>query len=134
MKTLDLEKIQQINLFENITKAHVKGLFENNNVYIFIVEPGNMKKALGKQGQNIHRFSAMIRKRVKVVEFHPEAIAFIKNLLYPLTPQSIERHDSNIIVTADNKTKALLIGRDRRNLNLYSKVIKDYFKLNVIVK
>jgi len=134
MKTLDLEKIQQINLFENFTKAHVKELFENNNSYIFIVEQGNMKKALGKQGQNIHRFSAMIRKKVKVVEFNPDGILFLKNLLYPLAPRTIEKQENCLVVTADSKTKALLIGRDRRNLNWYSKVLKDYFKLNIIVK
>ena len=134
MKTLDLEKIQQINLFENFTKAHVKELFENNNSYIFIVEQGNMKKALGKQGQNIHRFSAMIRKKVKVVEFNPDGILFLKNLLYPLAPRTIEKQENCLVVTADSKPKALLIGRDRRNLNWYSKVLKDYFKLNIIVK
>lgn len=134
MKTLDLETIQQINLFENLTNARVKGLFVNNNVYIFIVEQGSMKKVLGKQGQNIKRFSAMIRKRIKVVEFHPDSITFLHNLLYPLTPQSVEKQDNNIVITADTKTKALLIGRDRRNLNLYSKVLKDYFKLNLQVK
>lgn len=134
MKTLDLEKIQHINLFENLTKAHVKELFVNNNVYIFIVEQGDVKKALGRQGQNLRRLSAMIRKRIKVVEFNPDSRVFVQNLLYPLTPQNIELRNQELIVTADSKTKALLIGRDRRNVNVYSKVVKDFFKINFIVR
>ena|SRR3989344_301597 len=134
IKTLNQESIQQINLFENITKARVKELFINNEQYIFIIEKGDMSKAIGKQGSNIRRISALLRKKIKVVEYDENALKFFNNLLYPLKIEDIKKTEKAIEVTSDTKTKALLIGRDRRNLKFYSKVLKEYFNTELIVK
>src|SRR3989344_8185239 len=133
MKTINVEQIQQINLFENITKARVKELLINEETYIFIVEQGDASKAIGKQGSNIARISNMFRKRIKIVEFNPEIKYFINNLFSPLKPQ-IKITDSLVEVTADTKTKGLLIGRDKRNLNIYKGVLKEYFNKDLIIK
>ena len=133
MKTIQLEQIQQINLFENITKARVKELLINDETYIFIVEKGDASKAIGKQGNNISRISHMFRKRIKIVEFNPEIKIFINNLFSPLKSQ-IKIAEDTVEITADTKTKGLLIGRDKRNLNIYKGVLKEYFNKDLIIK
>ena len=50
---ITLETIQLINLFEKITRAKVKDCFTKEMQLIFIVQPGNLMKALGKNNQNI---------------------------------------------------------------------------------
>ncbi len=132
-RTINLEQIQQINLFEKLTKARVKELITNNDSYIFIIEQGDINKALGKQAINIKKISFMLRKKVKVVEFSQDIITFTNNLLYPLKPE-ISLHESTIEISSDTKTKALLIGRDRRNFNIYSRLLKEYFRMDLVIK
>jgi len=135
MKTLDLAAIQQINLFENVTHSRVKDLFViNNETCIFIVEPGDLDKAIGRGGINIKKLTSLLRKRIKVVEFNPDVLLFFTSLLYPLKPESIEKKGTILEVTADTKTKALLIGRDRRNFIVYSRILKAYFNLALTIR
>jgi len=132
-RTINLEQIQQINLFEKLTKARVKELITSNDSYIFIVEQGDINKALGKQAINIKKLSFMLRKKIKIVEFSQDIIKFTNNLFYPLKPE-ISLHENTIEISSDTKTKALLIGRDRRNFNIYSKLLKEYFKMDLHIK
>jgi|SRR3989344_5063985 len=131
---LDLATIQNINLFEKITKAAVKQFLINNEVYVFIVEKGQASKAIGKKGQNIKRLSNLFKKRIKIVEFDDDVVQFVKNLIYPLHPESIEQQPTAVEITADTKTKGLLIGRDRRNLSFYNTILKRYFNTEIKVK
>jgi len=126
----DKDLIQKINLFESLTGVRIKDVFNDNGLLI-IVNFGDVGKAVGKQGFNIKRFSDMIREKVKIVEFNNNNILFFKNLIMPLKINEIEEKDGFINVSADTKTKALLIGRNQKNLKQYSKIFKKYFNMEI---
>ena len=127
----DKDKIQKINLFENLTHTKVKDFLENDKL-IFIVQNGELRKALFEKGKNIKRLQDMMHKRIKVVEFNSDPIKFITNFIYPITVESINLNDDTIEIKAeDRKTKGLLIGRERKNLNELSNLVKNYFSLQV---
>ena len=130
---LDLEKIQQINLFEKVTKSLVKDCFINNDLYLFVVEPGNASKAIGKQGINIRKMAKLLRKKIKVVEYTENLENFLTSLIFPLKMQEIVINES-IEVSADTKTKGLLIGRNRKNLTFYNEILKKYFNKELKIK
>ncbi|MAG47517.1 NusA-like transcription termination signal-binding factor [archaeon] len=130
---LTIDSIQHINLFEKITRANVKGCFLNNQV-IFVVEEGHASKAIGKNGANVKRIENMIKKKIKVVEYSKDVLKFVKNLIYPLNASEIKLNEEVIEVSADTNTKALLIGRNSKNLDHYNDIIKNYFKYEMKVK
>ncbi|MBS3135042.1 NusA-like transcription termination signal-binding factor [Candidatus Woesearchaeota archaeon] len=130
---LDKDLIQKINLFEKLTKARVKDVFNDNGLLV-VVNFGDIGKAVGKNGANIRRYSEMINERVKVVEFNSNPIVFFKNLVMPLKIGNIEKNDSFINVIADVETKGLLIGRNQKNLEQYKKIFKKYFNAEIKVK
>lgn len=130
---LDKDLIQKINLFERLTGARVKDVF-NSNGFLIVVDFGDIGKAVGKNGSNIKKFSDMINDRVKVVEFNKDLMNFLKNLIMPLKIEKMEQEDGFINIFADTKTKALLIGRNQKNLEQYNKVFKKYFDLKLRVK
>jgi len=130
---LDKDKIQKINLFENLTNAKVKEFFEDEKL-VFIVENGDIGKAIGKQGKNIKMVENLMKKRLKIIEFNQDPLKFVKNFIYPVKPETIELNNDFVeIKSKDRKSKGLLIGRERKNLNDLSKLLKDYFNLNVRV-
>src|SRR3989344_1315170 len=130
---LDLEKIQQINLFEKVTKSLVKDCFFLNDLYLFVVEPGNASKAIGKQGINIRKMAKLLRKKIKVVEYTENLENFLTSLIFPLKMKEIVINES-IEVSADTKTKGLLIGRNRKNLTFYNEILKKYFNKELKIK
>ncbi len=130
---LDKDLIQKINLFENLTRARIKDVFNFNGLLI-VVNFGDLGRAVGKNGVNIRKYSSMINERVKVVEFNPNLMMFLKNLVMPLVIEHVEEKDGFINVSADTKTKALLIGRNQKNLESYNKILKKYFNKELKIK
>ena len=130
---LDKDLIQKINLFEKLTGARVKDVF-NSNGMLMIVNFGDIGRAVGKNGANVRKYSEMINEKIKIVEFNQNPIAFFKNLIMPLKIENVEKEDDFINVNADTKTKGLLIGRDRRNLSFYNTILKRYFNTEIKVK
>ena len=128
---LDRDKIQKINLFESLTNAKVKELTDEDKITI-IVDEGEIGKAIGKNGKNIKMFENMLHKKIKIVEFSKDPLKFTANFIHPAKAELIQLNNNNIEIKAkDRKTKGLLIGRERKNLNELEKLLKEYFKLNI---
>ncbi|MBS3153393.1 NusA-like transcription termination signal-binding factor [Candidatus Woesearchaeota archaeon] len=124
------DTIQQINLFEKVTRCKVKDMHIHNEILIFIVDDG--AKAIGKSGKNVKRLSNLMKKKIKIVEFTDNKVSFINSLIYPLNVE-IEDKGKILEVKGDTKTKALLIGRDGKNLKFYNTLLKKYFNIEMKV-
>lgn len=125
----DSQTLQIIGLFEKITRAKLKDIVMQDDKYIFIVEEGEYTKALGKDLKNLKKLNTMLGSKIKIVEFKKDVQNFIKNLIYPLKPDSIEiMDDIAAIKSQDTKTKGLLIGSRAKNLRFYESVVQNYFK------
>jgi len=134
---LDQKLIGYINLFENKTHARVKDCFANkNNTLIFVVQPGDGFKAIGKGGFIIKKLSELYKRKLKIIEFNPNVLIFVKNVIYPLKIKDINLNDSGIVVIkAENmQQKALLLGRNRQNLNGLKNVVGKFFDNDIIVE
>ena len=130
MGIYDKEIIDYINLFEKVTRSRVKDCFYQNDILVFVVEEGYASKAIGKKGANISKFSTLIKKRLKVVEYNEDPLVFIKNLTYPVKLKDVEISGNTLNISAESsKDKGLLIGRDKRNLENFKKAMKGYFKI-----
>lgn len=131
--TYDTSLIQYINLFESLTKAKIKDCLLYNEQLTFIVQEGNLKKALGQNNAKIKKLQYLVKKKLKVVEFSPKLEVFTLNLLYPLRPKSILLKDNALyIYTQGTKQKGLLIGRDSKNLTALKLALSRYFNIKDI--
>jgi NusA-like KH domain protein len=129
----DIDMIQTINLFEQVTHARVKEAFYMKDVLTFLVFEGDKFKALGKELSNLHKMEKMLQKKVKIVEFNSDIIKFITNLIYPYRVETITLNDKIVTITdSDTKTKGLLIGAKAQNLRMYESVVKKYFDVEEI--
>jgi len=128
---LNKDKIQKINLFENLTNTKVKNILDEERL-IVIVEHGELGKAIGKKGKNIRMVENIMHKKLKIVEFSNDPIKFVSNFIYPIKVNEITLNDDVIeIKERDRKTKGLLIGRERKNLNELNDLVKNYFNLKI---
>ena len=130
----DIELIRLISLFESLTGAKVKDcFFDGKKQLIFVVEKGDMAKAIGKNGANAKRVENLLNRKIKIVEFNPEVVIFAENLLRPLMIREI-REDAGVVTLfgGDTKTKGLLIGRNSSNLKDCEEIIKRYFDIKSV--
>ena len=122
-----------ISLFESLTNANVKDCISNEDMLIFIVDEGQIGKAVGKNGANVKRLSSMLKKKLKVVEFNADKLQFIKNYIYPLKATDIQEENNIITISGpDTKTRGLLIGRNAKNLNDLKDIVKRFFEFEDI--
>lgn len=124
----DVDALQKMSLFEKITKAKLKDFFVHNEKIHFIVEPGNLFKALGKDKVNVTKLEDLLKKKVKIVEYSDDMLKFIVNIMAPLKVIDIKNDNNIITITGpDQKTKGLMIGARAQNLRMFETIIQKYF-------
>ncbi len=135
MVSYNMEVIGYINLFEKVTRSHVKDCFFSEDKLVFIVQPGQLRFALGKQGANVKRVSSLLKKDIRIYEFNPAPEKFVANLLYPIRPKEVVREDEEVIIRAnDIREKGQIFGRDKVRLKRMQEIVSKYFPIKVRVE
>lgn len=134
-QVITIELMGFINTLENITHAKVKdAFFDKHGTLVFIIQKGDIRKAIGNKGANVRRLAGLIKKRLKLVEYNEDVAKFVANCIHPLKA-GISKEDSLIVLGSDDTTvKAKLIGRDKQNLEALKEIVNKYFKVDIVVK
>jgi N utilization substance protein A len=131
--TFDTEILKLMKLFDDMTHSKLKDCFFDREKLVFLVEQGELAKALGKNKQNVGKMEKLLNRKIKIVEFSPDRLTFIKNYITPLKIEGIsEEGDVVTIVGTDTKTKGLLIGIKAQNLRNLEKIVGKYFTVQEI--
>ncbi len=123
-----------MNLFDSITRAKLKDCIVTRSFIVFIVEPGEAGKAIGKGAKNARVIEKKLNKKIKIVEFSPDLIQFIKNYIAPIKAKEVKQISFGIIqvTPSDLTSRGLLIGRNAENLRLMEDIAKRYHTVTEI--
>ena len=128
----DSDIIKLMTLFESMTGAKVKDCISGEKT-LFVIEENEMGKAIGRNGANIKRIESVLKRKIKLAEFSSDVAQFIRNMTYPAQIAEIKQENGAITLQGkDSNSKAMLIGRDRQNLNHLTDIVKRYFEINGI--
>ena len=135
--TLDTETIRLVTFFENLTGAGVKDCLvdKENGVIYFVMNEGDVGKAIGKNGSVIKKTENLIKKDIKVFEFSNDLERFVKNLIPKIISVKLKTENGKNIVDVwiDKNDKAIVIGRDGKNLKVYKELLERNHNVNGIV-
>ena len=127
---ISMQDMRQLNLFERITKISTRFCFNYNEIIFFCVPKPLVMRAVGKEGRNVRTISSILGKRIKIIPF-PKGIYqvkdFIQTIVYPVEFKGVEVISNEVILTAGTRSKAALLGRNKRRLLEMQKIIKDFF-------
>ncbi len=131
----DLKLIGYITTFENITHAKVRDcFFDKDEILVFVVDEGEIGKAIGKNGSNVKRISFVLKKRLKIIEFSKDPVVFVKNCLQPLKVNA-SLVDGKVVIKCETKQeKGLVFGRDRNNFHAMQELIKKFYPVEIVVE
>lgn len=124
----DTDTIHLITFFENITGAPVRDCItdEEGNYIYFIIEEGKIGIAIGKNGNNVRNVEKMTGKNIKLFEFSNDLSIFIKNLIPQINQIKVRSEGDRVVVEGrvEKKDKAIVIGRDGKNIKLFKKILQ----------
>ena len=130
----DINLMKFISFFENLTRAKVKDCIDSGSSLIFVVQKGEIGKAIGKNASNIKRIENMLKRKVRIIEFDEDVTKFVRNVLAPIKVEEVELVDSKVIIRDNNmKTKGMIIGLDASNLKKHKEIVSRYFPIEDIV-
>lgn len=128
----DSDSMKLIAFFESMTGAKVKDCISNEKL-VFIMEEGEMGKAIGRNGVNIKRMENAVKRKVKLVEFSSNVLQFVKNAIYPAEVLGVDIEGDVVTIHGkDANAKAMIIGREHQNINHVSDIVKRYFDIKEI--
>lgn len=132
--------MRYIALLENLTGAIAKDCIVENegNRIIFIIRPGDMGLAIGKNGMNIERTRKVIGRSVEIVEYADTPEEFLKNIVAPAKVRAIKiskNSEGNSVaqITVDPHDKGMAIGKNGRNVVKTRLLMKRHFDLEDVV-
>jgi transcription antitermination factor NusA-like protein len=131
VNTINMQDIQHLNLFSEVTRINTRFCMEYNRTIIFCVPKEFVNRAVGEEGRNIRRLSEIMNKKARVIAVPrgiQDARGFIQTIVKPVMFKDLEIKDNEIILTAGSmQNKASLIGRDKKRFLELQKICKDFF-------
>jgi len=137
---LTAEEMRYIALFQDLTRASVKDCIidENENRIIFLVKPGDMGLAIGRNGINIKRLKRLLGRNIEVVEWAETIEQLAKNALAPARVLNVKvlttpSGKKKVLVTVDPQDKGVAIGKAGRNVARARMILKRYFDIDSVI-
>ncbi len=133
---IDSQVLATMQLFGRVTRAELKGFFQDEltKQMVFVVQPGHMRKAIGKGGANVKKLENLFKTKVRLVEFSSDRDEFLVRLLAPLKVKNVEERDDGTILVeaADHKTRGYIIGRAASALRNLETNLRRFFEVKEI--
>jgi transcription termination/antitermination protein NusA len=139
---LDTVSLMQISLFEKYTHARTKDCFEDQfKRLVFCVDPGELFKAIGKEGANVKNLEARFNRKLWIIEYQPTVEKFVAGLCYPQKTKKVEYESQSlwdttkhiVLITPENLlARGYIIGKTGVNLRNMEFVCQRYFKVDEI--
>jgi N utilization substance protein A len=124
----DANSMKLMSMFESLTRAKVKDCFENKGAVVFVVDEGEIGKALGKGAANVKRIEGMLKKRIRIIEFNPDITRFVRNVIMPNKAKDIVYNEGIVtIIPGDSQSRGYLIGRAAEVLRNNESIVQRYF-------
>ncbi len=132
MREFDTETLYLLRVFEDITGARVRDCIvdKNNGTVVFVVSPGQMGLAIGKNGENIKIAEKLLQKQIKVFEYAEDVEQFVRNLIPKI--RRIEVKEDRVIVWVDPLYKGKVIGKEGSNIKLIRKIMERNCRIKQI--
>ena len=120
---LNEQSLQLMAQFEQLTGAGSRDCIidERNDRLIFVINPGEMGRAIGKQGSSIKKASDELGMRIEVVEFSDDAEQFLRNCFLPARVITVlfeenEAGEQVAFIDVVEEDRGIAIGKAGKNI------------------
>ena len=116
------DDIRAFGLFERVTHARPKDFVKLEDRIVFVVEPGQLKRALGPQASSLQKLKDLFERPVDIVEFDEQPEVFLRNIFHQYEVSNVVLSEKggrkHATVTVKPEEKGRAIGKGGRNLKV----------------
>lgn len=125
---LSTENIRTIAMFEKITRVNPKDCIMTENSIYFLVDPGSMGMAIGRDGSNIKDLRKISEKHIKIFPKPATAEEFLKAIIPGI--KSMDSDGGSMTVSVLQSDKLTVIGKNGDNINAIREFLKRHYKVS----
>jgi len=116
--------------FRKLTNVQAKDCIVGENKIVFVINKGELGKAIGKGGKNIEKLKRHFQMAVDLVEYSPDPKEFIKKIFHDYRTGEAkieEKNGKKVLILKVNKVdKGFIIGKNGRNLKIAKMLMRRY--------
>ena len=128
--TLTSESLQLLAEFEQRTGAKAADVVDDENNVVFIVQEGDIGKAIGKGGSTLMRLREAFKPRnVEVIEDAGDWRTMIEKTLRGAVIRNISNENNQIVISVDSTTRGIAIGKGGSNIKKLKVALKRKFDI-----
>ncbi len=125
---LDSNSLELMKVFEQRTGAKVVDVVDDGMSVVFIVEDGQIGRAIGKQGSTLAKLrEAFSPKNVEVIEDASDARSMIDKTLRGAVIRNVEQNNNCIVISVDSTTRGIAIGKAGSNIKKLKVALRRKF-------
>ena len=124
---LTTEHVRLVGTFERIAGVHVKDCVMDEDTVYFLIEPGRMGRAIGRDGSNIRSVSNALGKKVKVFEYADTPEKLVRNIVP--TINSFEMSNEAITISVPVSDRSTVIGKNGKNIKMMRQFLDRHFNI-----
>ncbi len=127
IRKFTFDSIRTMKLFSSVCGSNPIDCFDAEGTTVFITEPGQTAKAIGKNGANIKKLQAALNHEVKVVENSESTSGLIKNYLFPIKVKEIKEENGIVYVTfPSGKDRRVVLNNNQKELKKLKFMVSRY--------
>ncbi len=140
MKELELTEkgLGIFSLFGKITRVMPSDYNESDELLVFVVDPYQLGKAIGKKGANIEKLKRTFKKKVIVVADSDEPEIFVRNFFNNVRILDIESRqimdETALIIFVNEADRGIAIGRNGERIKALKNFMKRKFNSSIHLK
>ncbi len=130
------DTLRYASLFQDVTRTTVVDCLDTPDRIVFVVQMGDIARAIGKKGENVAKLRRLMNRDILVVEFSDVPETFISNIFrnYKVKKVEIEQRGdiTHATVTVEATLKGKAIGRGGKNLRTARDLIARHFPIQSV--
>lgn len=134
--TFTEETLGYVTFFQGVTETQVLDCMADERRLVFVVQKGDLGKAIGKGGEHIAHLRRKMAREIHVVEFSEDPAEFVANVFKSHDVKKVEIEDRNGVthatVTVAATEKGRAIGREGRNLKMARDLIARHHTIQSV--
>ncbi len=127
---LETQTIRTIAAFEKMTKVHARDCLIMEDSIYFLVNPGKIGVAIGKNGSNIREVSKAFGKNVRLFAYHDNPEEMIRAMVPSV--KSVEIGKTNMSLSVPISDRVAVIGRNGRNIKAIKEIMSRHFAIKTV--
>ncbi len=124
---LTTEHIRLVGTFERVIGVHVRDCLLGEDTVYFLIEPGRMGMAIGRNGSKIKNVSLALGKKVKVFEYADTLEKLVRNLIPSAT--SVDIGSDVVTVSVPVSERSAVIGKGGSNIKMVRQFLNRHFNV-----